>query len=120
MQKSLLLAASALTLLATAATAQAPAALMGTVTSAKDGAMEGVVVSAKKEGSTIAVSVASDSKGHYSFPAAKLEPGHYTLKIRAVGYDLDHAVTTDVKSGVPTTADLKLAPNKNLSAQLTN
>src|SRR5437764_12117006 len=109
MHRSLLLAASALTLLVSAAVAQTPVALTGTVTSAKEGAMEGVVVSAKKDGATIAVSVATDNKGHYSFPAAKIEPGHYTLKIRATGYDLDHAVAADVKSGATANADLKLA-----------
>ncbi len=31
--------------------------------------MEGVVVSAKKAGGTITVSVVSDEKGRYSFPA---------------------------------------------------
>ena len=64
--------------------AQNEPALSGVVTSEQEGAMEGVVVSAKKDGSTITISVVSDNKGHYSFPAAKLEPGHYTLKIRAV------------------------------------
>ena len=28
--------------------------------------------------------------GRYSFPAGRLEPGQYALKIRAVGYDLDN------------------------------
>ncbi len=50
MQKSLLLAASVLALMTVAAAAQAPAALTGSVTSAKEGAMEGVVVTAKKDG----------------------------------------------------------------------
>src|SRR6202049_517854 len=65
------------------------AALTGQVTSQEEGAMEGVVVSAKKDGSTITVSVVSNKQGMYSFPANRLEPGHYSLKIRAVGYDLD-------------------------------
>src|ERR1700761_2780301 len=64
------------------------AALSGTVTSAQEGAMEGVVVSAHKDGSIVTVSVATDAQGHYSFPENRLEPGHYTLAIRAVGYDL--------------------------------
>ena len=72
-----------------AANAQAPAALAGQVSSAKEGAMEGVVVSAKKAGGTVTVSVVSDAKGHYSFPALRLEPGQYALAIRAVGYELD-------------------------------
>ncbi len=95
-------------------------ALWGQVSSAKEGMMEGVVVSAKKDGGTIAVSVVTDKSGRYAFPAARLEPGHYTLKIRATGYELDGAAAADVKGGAATTADLKLAPTKNLAAQLTN
>src|SRR5205085_1888552 len=72
------------------------------------------------DGSTIAVSVATDNRGRYSIPAARLEPGHYTLKIRAAGYDLDAAPAADVKTGATTTADLKLVPTKNLAAQLAN
>ncbi len=120
MQKSLLLAASVLALMTGAAAAQAPAALTGSVTSAKEGAMEGVVVTAKKDASTIAISVATDNRGHYSFPAAKLDAGHYALTIRAIGYDLDRAAAADVKSGATTTANLTLAPTKNLAAQLSH
>src|SRR5258708_4629155 len=70
------------------AKAQSAAALAGQVNSAEEGMMEGVVVSAKKDGSPITVSVVSNDKGLFSFPAGKLEPGHYALKIRAAGYDL--------------------------------
>ena len=49
--------------------AQSAAALSGNVSSAREGPMEGVVVSARKDGSTITVSVISDDKGHFSFPA---------------------------------------------------
>ena len=73
----------------TAAPAQT-VALSGQVTSAEEGAMEGVLVSAKKAGSTITITVVSDRDGRYSFPASKLEPGQYALRIRAVGYDLDN------------------------------
>jgi len=122
MRKSRLLTASAglALLLVSAAHAQAPAALTGQVSSAKEGTMEGVVVSAKKDGSTITTSVVSDNKGRYSFPAAKLEPGHYTLKIRAVGYELNGVNSADVKAGSTASADIKLVPTKNLAAQLTN
>jgi hypothetical protein len=61
--------AAALFVLPLAAQAQAPAALTGQVSSVKEGAMEGVVVSAKKAGGTITVSVISDEKGRYAFPA---------------------------------------------------
>ncbi len=40
-------------------------ALTGHVSSVAEGPMEGVVVTAKREGSTIAVSVVSDSEGRY-------------------------------------------------------
>ena len=84
---------------ATRAQAQAPAALTGTVTSAAEGAMEGVVVSAKK--GIVTVSVVSDAKGAFSFPAAKLGAGDYTLSIRAAGYDLDGRRTVTLADGKP-------------------
>jgi len=97
-----------------------PPALVGQVSSQEEGPMEGVVVSAKKDGSTITVSVISDKQGHFSFPASRLEPGHYTLKIRAVGYNLEAPATTDLAAQKSTTADLKLVKAKNLVPQLTN
>jgi len=99
---------------------QAAAALTGQVSSAKEGPMEGVVVSAKKDGSTISISVVTGDKGRYSFPAAKLEPGHYALKIRAIGYELDGAKAADLKAGATATLDIELRAAKNLAAQLTN
>ena len=82
--------------------------------------MEGVIVSARKDGSTITISVVSDGEGHYAFPAAKLLGGHYTLAIRAAGYDLDSAAAADVVPGQTTAVDLKLRPTENLPEQLTN
>ena len=73
------------------AQAQTPSALTGQVMSAAEGAMEGVVISAKRDGSTINVSVMTNAQGRFSFPASRLEPGHYTLKARAAGYELDGA-----------------------------
>ena len=72
--------------------------------------MEGVLVSAKKQGSTITVTVVSDAKGAYAFPAARLAPGRYELKIRASGYALDGAGTVELAAGKTATADLKLKP----------
>jgi virginiamycin B lyase len=100
--------------------AQSPAALTGQVGSAEEGAMEGVVVSAKKDGSTITVSVVSDAKGRFAFPASRLEPGHYALKARAAGYELDGASSAEVLSGAEAKADIRLRKAKNLAAQLTN
>src|SRR5262245_53108395 len=111
MLKQILLATTAsiaALVISSAASAQPGAALQGQVSSAKEGPMEGVIVSAKKDGATITISVVSDNKGHYSFPASKLEPGHYTLKMRAVGYDLEGAPAADVKAGATANADLKL------------
>jgi virginiamycin B lyase len=98
----------------------AAAALTGRVTSQEEGAMEGVAVSAKRDGSTITVSVVSDQQGVYSFPANRLEPGHYSLKIRAVGYDLDSVGTADVLDHKAATVDLKLRKTKDIAPQLTN
>jgi streptogramin lyase len=102
------------------AQAQNSAALTGQVSSAEESAMEGVVVSAKKEGSNITISVLTDDKGKYSFPADRLSPGQYKISIRAVGYVLDGAKPVDVAAGAPATADLKLAKTKNLTAQLSS
>jgi virginiamycin B lyase len=106
--------------LAAPAFAQSAAALAGKVSSAAEPVMEGVVVSAKKDGSTITISVVTDEKGQFSFPAARLEPGHYTLSARAVGYELDGPKAADVTAGQAATADIKLKPTRNLSSQLTN
>ncbi len=97
-----------------------PPALVGQVSSQEEGAMEGVVVSAKKDGSTITVSVITDNKGHYSFPASRLEPGHYTLKIRAIGYSLPGSMTADLTAQKAATEDLKLVKAKSLVPQMTN
>src|ERR1700674_3704303 len=99
---------------------QVAAALTGQVTSDEEGRMEGVVVSAKLDGSTITVSVYSNKQGHYSFPANRLEPGHYKLKTRAVGYDLDGPGIADLAAQKMTTVDLKLRKTKNIVPQLTN
>jgi virginiamycin B lyase len=99
--------------------AQAAAALTGQVTSAEEGAMEGVLVSAKKQGSTITVTVVTDAKGRYSFPADRLDAGHYALGIRAAGYDLDGPKAVDIAAG-GSMADIKLVKTKNLANQLSN
>ena len=71
--------------------------------------MEGVLVSAKKAGSTVTTTVVSDQQGRYRFPRARLEPGEYAVRIRAIGYDLRAPRTVSVaRQQAPTTADLKL------------
>jgi virginiamycin B lyase len=120
----LLSAASALTLVlcqpSSSVRAQNQDAITGKVTSDAEGAMEGVVVTAHKDGSIVSISVATDAKGHYAFPESRLEPGHYTLLIRAVGYDLSKPAATEVASESTSKVDLKLQPTKDLPDQLTN
>src|SRR5437879_6764130 len=88
--------------------AQAGVALTGQVSWQEEGAMEGVLVTARKTGSSFTVTVVSDDKGHYSFPAAKLEPGHYNLTIRAAGYEPQGTLGADVSADKPAGADIRL------------
>jgi hypothetical protein len=82
--------------------------------------MEGVLISARKTGSTITITVVTDEQGRYRFPSTKVQPGHYALRIRAVGYDLEGPKEVDVTAGQTTTADLKLTKTRDLAAQLSN
>ena len=90
-------------------------ALTGQVTSAEEGPMEGVLVSARRAGSTVTTTVVSDRQGRYQFPRARLEPGDYTLRIRAIGYELERAVTVPVREQHAATADLKLRKASDLA-----
>jgi streptogramin lyase len=102
------------------ARAQGQTALTGTVRSDAEGVMEGVVVTAKKANSIVQVSVTTDAQGHYSFPENRLEPGDYTLSIRAVGYDIAAPTKATVESENVSTTDIKLKKTRNLASQLTN
>ena len=115
-----LLSAAALLLAFTTYAAQGPVALAGTVTSVEEGAMEGVLVNAKKGDSNKTVTVVTDAKGRYEFPAKHLEPGKYTIGIRAAGYDLPAPASADVTGKSAASADLKLVKTKDLAAQLSN
>ena len=112
--------AAVLSLAPAAHAGPATAAIAGQVSSKAEGAMEGVVVTAHKDGSIVSVSVITDAKGHYAFPENRLEPGHYTLAIRAVGYDLAAPVTATVATEQTANVDLKLNPTKDLPDQLTD
>src|ERR1700690_1920094 len=95
--------------------AQAGPALAGKVTAGQE-PLEGVLVSAKRSGSTIAVTVVSGEDGRYSFPAARLEPGQYSLRIRAAGYDLDGSDQVLVAADKTATADLALRQAEEVAA----
>ena len=111
-------AAALLTIPAPAA--QNAAALTGVVSSALEGAMEGVLVTARKDGASIATTVVTDEQGRYSFPANRLEPGRYSLRIRAAGYVASGRPAADVAAGKTTSADLKLLKTDNLAPHMTN
>ena len=113
------LAANAQTPTAQTQTAQAPA-LSGQVSSAQEAAMEGVLVNLKRAGSTITTTVVSNEQGRYAFPAERVQPGKYTISIRAVGYILDGPKSVEIPSGGTATADLKLNRARNIHLQLSN
>ena len=100
--------------------AQSQAALTGIVSSEAEGKMEGVVVTASRPGSIVWVSVTTDADGRYSFPRSHLQPGQYTLAIRAVGYDIGSPAKATVANGKAATADIRLKKTGNLGGQLTN
>src|SRR5437667_11448314 len=100
--------------------AESDAALTGVVSSEAESRMEGVVVTARRPGAIVQVSVTTDAEGRYGFPRNRLEPGQYTLSIRAVGYDIDSPATATVANGKAATADIKLKKTNNLAGQLTN
>lgn len=99
---------------------RAPAALTGQVTSDAEGAMEGVVVSARKDGSIVSTSVTTDAKGRYAFPENRLEPGHYNIAIRAVGYELPASAAANVIAERTSNLDLRLDKTRDLASQLSN
>src|SRR4051794_23766816 len=112
------LVATALLCTADPVWAQTNAALSGQVTSAEEGAMEGILVTAKK--GTIATTVVSDKDGRYSFPPGRLDPGAYAIAIRAVGYEPEGKLASELAANQPATLDIKLRKTRRLSTQLTN
>lgn len=98
--------------------AQTPtAALTGVVNSAEEGAMEGVLVSAQKTNSPITITVVSDEQGRFSFPTTKLGPRQYSLRIRAIGYELGGTQAANVVAQKATTVNLRLRRTKDLATQ---
>lgn len=94
-------------------------ALTGLVSSNAEGPMEGVLVSAKRAGGTITVTVVSDEKGRYIFPAGKISPGKYNLSIRAIGYVASSpGAGVNVSDEKTTEADIKLSKTQDLASQL--
>jgi len=104
--------------------AQTPSssALTGKVISAEEGTMEGVLVSARRAGSTETVTVVSNAEGQYRFPQGRLEPGKYSIAIRAVGYELPTPMPAqiDVTGRLAAVLDLNLVKTKDLEHQLSS
>ena len=92
--------------------------ITGKVSAPGEASMEGVVVSAKK--GIVTVSVVSNEKGEFSFPAGKIGAGDYALSVRAVGYNLEGPKTVSVAADKPAVLDVKLVKTRNLASQLTN
>jgi streptogramin lyase len=111
------LAASVSVVALTSAQAQI---LTGKVSSAQEPVMEGVLVNVKKEGTTVTTTVVTNDKGEYSFPNGRIEPGKYTITIRAAGYVLDGPKSVEIPASGSAKADLKLNRARNLAAQLSN
>jgi streptogramin lyase len=95
-------------------------ALSGAISSAEEGPMEGVLVSAKRTGATRTTTVVTNQQGRYAFPRARLEPGEYAVRIRAIGYELSSPSTVSIEARRTATADLKLQKARDVAAQLSN
>jgi len=106
--------------LSNAVRAQGPAALPASSAPRPKARWKASVVTARRAKSIVQVSVTTDAEGRYSFPRDRLEPGDYTLDIRAVGYDIDSPAKAAVANGKAATADIKLKKTKNLAGQLSN
>ena len=117
MRLKTLLLSTGFALAVTQCLAQQPL-LAGRVSAANEAAMEGVVVSAKK--GILTVSVISNAKGEFSFPAGRLDPGVWNLSTRAIGYNLEGPKTVSIAADAPATLDLKLIKTRNLASQMTN
>jgi streptogramin lyase len=118
MKAAFALVAAALLLAAQAAPCRAQT-LTGSVTSAAEGAMEGVLVTVQRDDSPISITVVSDANGHFRFPDGRLPPGHYQLRIRATGYELDAPQAVDL-APAPADIAITLRRTSDLAAQITN
>ena len=101
-----------------------PSSLTGSVTSKAEGLMEGVVVIAQREDSSVLTAVTTDASGQYRFPRNRVEPGKYTIAIRAAGYMLPGTGPTlvEVGSREPSRLDLALRESSRdeLAHQMTS
>ena len=103
-------------------------ALSGMVSAQDETKLEGVLVTARLDGAAHSITVVSNEDGEYSFPRSHLEPGRYTLQVRAAGYDLETLIhrqaafnctdcEVEVESDRVTIVDLRLRKTADLAAQ---
>jgi virginiamycin B lyase len=95
-------------------------ALCGRVSSLEEGPMEGVLVTARREGANFTVTVVSDTQGQYKFPASRLEPGSYSVSIRAVGFELPDPGQIKIAAKNMTLLALSLRTAGDIASQLSN
>lgn len=95
-------------LLQVPAIGQSSASLTGIVSSDAEGPMEGVLVKAKQAGGNIAITVVSDAQGRYAFPANKINPGNYTVSVKATGYEVPNRSMAVTVGAEKTKLDLNL------------
>jgi virginiamycin B lyase len=86
--------------------------LTGMVTSDAEGHMGGVLVTTRAEGANMTVTVISDDRGRCAFPSGKLQPGKYTLTIRAVGYELSGQIGAEIKPDKAAHVDINLGKKR--------
>ena len=91
------------------AISQSSVSLTGIVSSDAEGPMEGVLVKAKQASGNITITVVSDAQGRYAFPASKINPGQYTLSVRATGYEVPNRSMPVTVGAETTKADIKLS-----------
>ena len=94
--------------------------LSGTVSSQDEGLMEGVLVTVRREEDSFAITVVSDDQGRYSFPIDRLQPGSYTVTIRAAGYELPDRQSISVNAQSATRLDLNLRKAADVADHLSN
>jgi len=96
------------------------AGLTGQVSSQEEGPMEGVLVTVRREGATYTTTVVSDVRGQYSFPTTRLQPGVYSVTIRAAGYQLPAPAQITLSAQKTSQLDLKLQKAGDIAYQLSN
>jgi virginiamycin B lyase len=103
-----LIGIAACLLLRVPAFSQSSVSLTGIVSSEAEGPMEGVLVKAKQAAGNITITVVTDAQGRYAFPASKINPGQYSLSVKATGYEVPNRSMSVTVGAETTKLDLNL------------